>query len=73
MLAREKSQREEGSQKSGREREKKRQVWPEKAEERRETLKDRVRKSGRREVWAGSRHGEMSKSILLIRSKDVGS
>jgi hypothetical protein len=33
MLAREKSQREEGSQKSGRERGKKRQVWPEKAQE----------------------------------------
>jgi hypothetical protein len=73
MLAREKSQREEGSQKSGGERENKRHMWPKKAEERREVLKDRVRKSGRREVWARSRHGEMSKSILLIRSKDVGS
>jgi hypothetical protein len=62
MLAREKSQREEGSQKSGGEREKERQVWPEKAEKRRETLEE-----------SRSRPGEMRKNILLERSKDVGS
>jgi hypothetical protein len=32
MLAREKSQREEGIQKGGKEREKKKQVWPQKAQ-----------------------------------------
>jgi hypothetical protein len=64
MLAREKSPKEEGSQKSGREREKKRQVWPEKGKSRARDMRliESVSQGGEK-YWPAA--GMLRKSILL--------